>query len=64
MKTRVFLAFLGSIVTVLAPMSANAAPPKPHHTCPKGEHWVLQPKFLNDPAHWECVSNKPLPPPK
>jgi hypothetical protein len=64
MKTMAFAAFLGSVVTVLAPMSANAAPPKPHHACPKGEHWVLQNKFLNDPAHWVCGPNKPLPPPK
>jgi hypothetical protein len=63
MKTRAFVAFLGSVVTVLAPMSVNAAPPKPHHSCPKGEHWVLQPKFLDTAPFWSCVPNH-QPPPK
>jgi len=54
---RIKAAFLRSEISI----SANAAPPKPQHACPKGEHWVLQPKYT---AYWECVSNKPLPPPK
>jgi hypothetical protein len=63
MKTMALAAFLGSI-TVLVPVSAYARnPPKPHHRCPSGEHWVLQPKFLNDPAHWSCVPIN-IPPPK
>jgi hypothetical protein len=58
MKTMAFTVFLAS-VTMLAPVAANAAnPPKPHHPCPRGEHWVLESKFLNQPAYWACVSNK------
>jgi hypothetical protein len=64
MKKTTFAAFLGSIIIVLAPISANARnPPKPHHACPKGEHWVLQPKFLDRAPFWSCVPNH-QPPPK
>jgi hypothetical protein len=63
MKTMAFTVFLGSI-TLLAPVAANAAnPPKPHHPCPPGERWVLQGKFLNEPAHWACVPRH-IPPPR
>jgi hypothetical protein len=63
MKT-MFAAFLGGIA-LLAPMSANARnPPKPNHRCPPGEHWVLSPAFLHQPAQWWCAPNKQPPPPR
>jgi hypothetical protein len=63
MKTMAFAAFLGSI-TILAPVSATAGnPPKPHHPCQPGYHWVLESKFLNQPAYWACVPRN-IPNPK